>query len=211
MKRLFGFKRMANFKAVMRLFNKFTQADSEALMDSLYRWLFDQLSLNGLALDLDSTVMTRYDAQEGAARRYDQRKSLWDNPAKRGRASHHPLMAFVADTRIIANCWLRPGNSSSANNVQVFVANTPHRLGGKHVSLPLRSVQGHVQCLDGNAASTIQHKEKWLAYAQQTAKGQSVRKSSQACQVHRPINLAVGIRVVDKTIICRTSMPTIVG
>ena len=68
--------------------------------------------------------MTRYDAQEGAARRYDQRKSLWDNPAKRGRASHHPLMAFVADTRIIANCWLRPGNSSSANNVQVFLANT---------------------------------------------------------------------------------------
>ena len=99
--------------------------------------------------------MTRYDAQEGAARGYDQRKSLLDNPAKRGRASHHPLMAFVADTRIIANCWLRPGNSSSANNVQVFVANTPHRLGGKHVSLPLRSVQGHVQCLDGNTAGTI--------------------------------------------------------
>ena len=99
LKRLFGFKRMANFKAVMRLFNKFTQASNEAVMDSLYRWLFGQLSLNGLTLDLDSTVMTRYGAQEGAARGY--------NPAKRGRASHHPLMAFVADTRMIANCWLR--------------------------------------------------------------------------------------------------------
>ena len=133
LKRLFGFKRMANFKAVMRLFNKFTQAINESVMDSLYQWMFSQLSINGITLDLDSTVMTRYGSQEGAARGY--------NPAKRGRASHHPLMAFVADTRMIANCWLRPGNSSSANNVQGFLANTLHRLGGKHVSL-LRADSG---------------------------------------------------------------------
>ena len=133
LKRLFGFKRMANFKAVMRLFNKFTQGTNESVMDSLYRWMYGQLSINGITLDLDSTVMTRYGAQEGAARGY--------NPAKRGRASHHPLMAFVADTRMIANCWLRPGNSSSANNVQAFLANTRHRLGDKQVSL-LRADSG---------------------------------------------------------------------
>ena len=51
LKRLFGFKRMANFKAVMRLFNKFTQASNEAVMGSLYRWLFDQLTINGLTTD----------------------------------------------------------------------------------------------------------------------------------------------------------------
>ena len=50
-------------------------------------------------------------------------------------------MAFVADTRMIANCWLRPGNSSSANNVQAFLANTRHRLGDKRVSL-LRADSG---------------------------------------------------------------------
>ena len=133
LKRLFGFKRMANFKAVMRLFHKFTQGTNESVMDALYRWMFGQLSINGITLDLDSTVMTRYGAQEGAARGY--------NPAKRGRASHHPLMAFVADTRMIANCWLRPGNSSSANNVQAFLANTRHRLGDKQVSL-LRADSG---------------------------------------------------------------------
>ena len=133
LKRLFGFKRMANFKAIMRLFNKFTQATNESTMDALYRWMFGQLSINGITLDLDSTVMTRYGAQIGAARGY--------NPAKRGRASHHPLMAFVADTRMIANCWLRPGNSSSANNVQGFLANTRHRLGGKHIAL-LRADSG---------------------------------------------------------------------
>jgi hypothetical protein len=133
LKRLFGFKRMANFKAVMRLFRKFTQSTNESVMDSLYNWMFSQLSIDGITLDLDSTVMTRYGTQEGAVRGY--------NPAKRGRASHHPLMAFVADTRMIANCWLRPGNSGSANNVQAFLANTVHRLGGKHVSL-LRADSG---------------------------------------------------------------------
>ena len=133
LKRLFGFKRMANFKAVMRLFNKFTQSTNESVMDSLYQWMFGQIAINGLTLDLDSTVMTRYGTQEGAARGY--------NPSKRGRASHHPLMAFVADTRMIANCWLRPGNSSPANNVQAFLANTLHRPGGKRVCL-LRADSG---------------------------------------------------------------------
>ena len=133
LKQLFGFKRMANFKAVMRLFRKFTQGRNESVMDNLYQWMFGQLSINGITLDLDSTVMTRYGTQEGAARGY--------NPAKRGRTSHHPLMAFVADTRMIANCWLRPGNTSSANNVQAFLANTLHRLGGKHVCL-LRADSG---------------------------------------------------------------------
>ena len=60
--------------------------------------------------------MTRYSQQEGAARGY--------NPAKRGRSSHHPLMAFVSETRMVANLWLRPGNTSSANNIQGFLANT---------------------------------------------------------------------------------------
>ncbi len=133
LKRVFGFTRMANFKAVIRLFRRFTQHTNESVMDALYQWMFGHLAITGLTLDLDSTVMTRYGAQDGAVRGY--------NPAKRGRASHHPLMAFVADTRMIANCWLRPGNSSAANNVQGFLANTLHRLGNKQVCL-LRADSG---------------------------------------------------------------------
>ena len=133
LKRIFGFTRMANFKAVMRLFRRFTQSTNEGVMDKLYRWMFDQISINGLTLDLDSTVMTRYGSQEGAAKGY--------NPSKRGRASHHPLMAFVSETRMIANCWLRPGNASSANNAQGFLTNTRERLGNKHIAL-LRADSG---------------------------------------------------------------------
>ncbi|MBL0011220.1 MAG: transposase [Nitrosomonas sp.] len=73
---------------------------------------FGNLHIDHLTLDLDSTVMTRYGQQEGAARGY--------NPRKPGRNSHHPLMAFVADIRMIANLWLRPGNSHSANNVLAY-------------------------------------------------------------------------------------------
>jgi hypothetical protein len=50
-------------------------------------------------------------------------------------------MAFVADTRMIANCWLRPGNTSSTNNVQAFLSNTLHCLGNKRVCL-LRADSG---------------------------------------------------------------------
>lgn len=71
--------------------------------------------------------MTRYGGQAGVAKGY--------NPSKRGRASHHPLMAFVSETRMIANCWLRPGNTSSANNVQGFLRNARECLGNKRIAL----------------------------------------------------------------------------
>ncbi|WP_298128642.1 hypothetical protein [Ferrovum sp.] len=54
-------------------------------------------------------MITRNGEQEGAVRGY--------NPGRRGRASHHPLLAFVAEARMVANFWLRPGNTHSANNI----------------------------------------------------------------------------------------------
>ncbi|MEP6934984.1 MAG: transposase [Nitrospirota bacterium] len=119
-------------------------------MDSLYQWMFGHLAITGLTLDLDATVMTRYGAQDGAARGY--------NPGKRGRASHHPLMAFVADTRMIATYWLRPGHSSSTNKVQGFFAHPLHRLGNKRVCL-LRADSGFsdsafLDHLDGQAEAS---------------------------------------------------------
>ena len=113
LQKLFGFKRMANFKAIMRLYRKFNQATTMRVFGQCYRWFFSNLQLDHITLDLDSTVMTRYGQQEGAARGY--------NPRKPGRNAHHPLMAFVADARMIANLWLRPGNSHSANNALAFL------------------------------------------------------------------------------------------
>lgn len=127
LQRLFGWSRMANFKATMRLFRKFDQTMNDEVFGQWFSWLFTQLRIGGLTLDLDSTVMTRYGEQEGTARGY--------NPHKPGRVSHHPLLAFVADTQMVANLWLRPGNTHSANNAQSFFSATLQRLGDKRVEL----------------------------------------------------------------------------
>lgn len=98
------------------------------MQSSGYRWLFDKLQLNPVTLDVDSTVLTRWGSQiEGGAKGY--------NPKHHGRASHHPLLAFVADWRLVANFWLRPGNTSSSNNVLSFIEATLTNLGDTKVGL----------------------------------------------------------------------------
>lgn len=132
--KVFGYGRMANYKALTRLLDKFDQASIARIFPVLYQHQFAQVGLRTLTLDLDSTVLSRYGLQQGAARGY--------NPSKRGRASHHPLMAFVADSRMLANVWLRPGNSSSANNAISFLQSSIENLGpDKRVGL-LRADSG---------------------------------------------------------------------
>jgi len=69
-----------------------------------------------LTIDLDSSVLTRYGNQEGAAIGY--------NPSKKGRKSHHPLIAFISQTKMVANAWMRPGNTSDHNNYEAFLNET---------------------------------------------------------------------------------------
>lgn len=132
--RLFGWTRVAGHKAIVRLFERFDMMRHERVQAGIYRWFFDKVStLLCVTLDMDSTVVTRHGEQEGAARGY--------NPNKRGRLSHHPLLAFVAEARMVANFWLRPGDAHSANNVLQFIESTLHHLGSKTVGL-LRADSG---------------------------------------------------------------------
>lgn len=130
---IFGYEQMANYKAFTRLIDKFDQASIARIFPGLYQHLFDQTALASITLDLDSSVLTRYGVPQGAARGY--------NPAKKGRASHHPLMAFVAESRMLANVWLRPGNAHTANNAIGFLQATKEHLGAKRVGL-LRADSG---------------------------------------------------------------------
>jgi len=126
--RLFEWGHAAGHKAIVRLFQRFDQACATRVQASSYRWLFDKLHLNPITLDVDSTVLTRWGSQiEGGAKGY--------NPRNRGRASHHPLLAFVADWRLVANFWLRPGNTSSSNNILSFIESTLENLGNTKVGL----------------------------------------------------------------------------
>jgi hypothetical protein len=132
--RLFGWQRAAEFKAIQRLFRRFDMLTNERVQAEAYRWIFSHLQgLHRITLDLDSTVVTRHGEQEGATRGY--------NPNKPGRRSHHPLLAFVAEARLVANFWLRPGNAASANNVVQFLESTLHHLGDVWVGL-LRADSG---------------------------------------------------------------------
>jgi hypothetical protein len=132
--RLFGWPRAAGHKAILRLFGRFDMIANERVQAEAYRWFFGQIdALKRVTLDVDSTVITRHGTQDGALRGY--------NPNRRGRPSHHPLLAFVAEARMVANFWLRPGNTHSANNILQFLQSTFHHLGDKTVGL-LRADSG---------------------------------------------------------------------
>lgn len=156
---VFGFGRMANYKALTRLLDKFDQASIARTFPGLYRHLFEQVGLQTLTLDLDSTVLSRYGVQQGASRGY--------NPSKRGRASHHPLMAFVADTRMLANVWLRPGNAHTANNAIAFLQSSTEHLGpAKRVGLLRADCENRIKELKYDfALGTLSRQNFWATEA----------------------------------------------
>ena len=150
--RLFGWTKAAGHRAIVRLFERFDMARNEEVQEAVYRWFFDKVStLTRITLDMDSTVITRHGEQEGATRGY--------NPGKRGRPAHHPLLAFVAEARMVANFWLRPGNAHTANNALAFIESTLRHLGSKTVGL-FRADSGFfdeaiLSCLEGRKIDYI--------------------------------------------------------
>ncbi|MFZ2322408.1 MAG: IS1380 family transposase, partial [Ignavibacteriaceae bacterium] len=131
--KIFGWKQMAGHKSFQRYFKKFGQGDNQRIFTELFNWFFRQIKFDNYTLDLDSTIMTRYGRQQGAKKGY--------NPKKPGRNSHHPLIAFVADVRMVVNFWLRSGNSYTTNNFYNFLENTLERLESKTIGL-LRADSG---------------------------------------------------------------------
>lgn len=105
------------------------------------------MKVDNFVLDIDSSVMTLYGEQEGAKKGY--------NPGKKGRLSHHPLIAFIADVKLVANMWLRSGDCSSANNFLSFLEDTLSKLKNKTVSL-IRLDSGFFQA---NISEYLEHKE----------------------------------------------------
>ena len=144
---LMGYAKGPDHRAYQRYFGKFTQAVNQRVFDALYGWFFSKLCFDNFTLDFDSTVMVRCGNQEGAAVGY--------NPRRPGRKSHHPLLAFVSDVRMIANYWLRPGNTSATTNYLSFLENTLDRLRNKRVGL-VRMDSGF---FSGDIFDTLEKKE----------------------------------------------------
>lgn len=125
--RIFGWERAPGNDTYKRYFAKFTQRINQNVFEHFYQWFFSELRFDRFTLDFDSSILTRYGQQEGAVKGY--------NPQKPGRASHHPLMAFVADSWMVANFWLRRGDSHAANNFVSFLEDTLNKLKNKQVGL----------------------------------------------------------------------------
>ena len=64
-------------------------------------------------IDVDSSVITVYGHQEGAAKGY--------NPHKRGAPSFHPLLAFLPQTKEILQAWFRTGSAYTSNGIVEFM------------------------------------------------------------------------------------------
>lgn len=113
---IFGYESLPSQSTYSRFFGKFSQARNTAVFPPLQQWFFDQINVGAVTVDFDSTVITREGRQEGSAKGY--------NPNRRGRNSHHPLMAFISQTRMVANAWLRPGNTAACSNCVEFMRET---------------------------------------------------------------------------------------
>jgi len=125
--KIFNWKNTPGQDTYKRFFSKFTQAKNYNVSQYFYSWIFDNFKFDNFTLDIDSSIMTRYGVQDGAKKGY--------NPNKKGRPSHHPLIAFIADVKLVANMWLRSGDTSSANNFLSFLEDTLSKLKNKTVSL----------------------------------------------------------------------------
>jgi len=116
LKTIFKWKRVPSVSTYTRFFNKFNRERVDRVFINFNKWFFSQIPLKKFTLDLDSSVITRYGDQEGSLKGY--------NPNKKGRNSHHPLIAFVSDLRMSVNAWLRPGNTQTSNNIYNFFEET---------------------------------------------------------------------------------------
>lgn len=126
--KIFGWKKHPGQDAYKRFFKKFSWNINREVFSYFYKWFFSNLRMSEATLDIDSTIFTRYGfQQQGAKKGY--------NPKKPGRASHHPLLAFVSDINMAANFWLRSGDSHTSNNFINFLEETLSNLSGIKVGL----------------------------------------------------------------------------
>ncbi|MBD3808866.1 MAG: IS1380 family transposase, partial [Epsilonproteobacteria bacterium] len=113
---IFDIKRLPSQATYSRFFHKFSWQKNNEVFPELQRKFLEQIDVGALTIDLDSSVITRYGHQEGAKKGY--------NPKKMGRNSHHPLMAFIDQTKMVANAWMRSGNTADLNNYENFLNET---------------------------------------------------------------------------------------
>jgi len=136
---IFALSNMGSVSTFSRFFRRFGQKQVEEVFKHLSLWFWERVRSGSWTVDLDSSVLTRYGQQEGTQRGY--------NPCHRGKKSHHPLMAFAAECRMVISAWLRPGNTTASSNVENFFREVLAVFGQRHRIGLLRCDSGF--CIGG--------------------------------------------------------------
>jgi hypothetical protein len=125
---LLGIEGVGSQSAYSRFFQSFKNGPANTeCFGGLWRWCVERLAgrREGYTLDLDSTELLH---EEG-----HQKEGVQTGHTSRGfKRGYHPLLAMLAEAKLVAGFWLRPGNSRSDTNVigftQELLARLPHWL-----------------------------------------------------------------------------------
>lgn len=112
-----GVEAVASQSTLSRFFGVFSQRTCQALSGLHREAVYRLPSLKeGYTLDLDSWALLHEDGhQEGVAVGYTRRGL---------KPCHRPLIAGLAEAKMIANYWLRPGNTACVNGAAEFLRQT---------------------------------------------------------------------------------------
>lgn len=112
---LLGIRRVASQSTLSRFFAEFGSAGSNLrCFRPLWRWCVQRLPSRGegYTLDLDSTRLLHEDGQQEGVKAGYTRLGL--------KPCLHPLLAVLAEARLVMQMWLRSGNALCGNNAVAF-------------------------------------------------------------------------------------------
>jgi len=128
---LLAIKRIGSQASFTRFFQGFTGAGANLrCFGSAWHWCLDRLKSRreGYTLDLDSTQLLHEDGQQEGVRAGHTPRGV--------KNCLHPLLGMLAEAKLVAGFWLRPGNTFCDNNVVAFTLELLSRL-PRHVRLRL--------------------------------------------------------------------------
>ena len=121
---ILGIEQVVSQSALSRYFARFTSAwQNNACFGPLWQWCLQRLPSwpGGYTLDLDTTRLLHEDAhgKQGVRTGYTP---------KGCRRCYHPMLAVLAEAKLVVGFWLRPGNTRCDNNVVAFTLDLLGRL-----------------------------------------------------------------------------------
>ena len=128
---LLEISRIGSQSTYSRFFQRFNGAAANLrCFSAAWHWCLDRLSsrADGYTLDLDATALLHEESQNEGVRAGHTRQGV--------KNCLHPLLAVLAEAKLGAGFWLRPGNCRCDNNAVAFTMELLQRL-PRHIRLRL--------------------------------------------------------------------------